>query len=149
MGGRNIELMEFTDFDFNDLKAGGITTVWLAQNIPVRPYRNGVLQVRFRSINLAAGTSVTFALVTVAPTAEDPARIYRATFAGVVTTYPATPLSIPGTITAGAGLLYTKELTTDSLPLPDFVSLRMVVTQGAAADLALDFTAAVAVALKE
>lgn len=147
MGGRNMNLMEFTEFDLAALKSGGSTTIWLAQNIPVAPYRNGQLIVRFKTITIAtAGSSAAFSLVAVAPTAEDPSKIYRNTAAGGV--FPATPLSIGGVITAGTNLLYTKELSTDSIPLPNFVSLRMVVTQ-ATVDTGLNFAVNVDLSLKE
>lgn len=145
MGGRNIRLLEFTDFDFtSSLKGLGQTTIWLAKNIPTAGYRNGQLIVRFRSINFGNGsTQVTFSLVGVAPTKEDPSAFYR----NLGKTYPGTGMGPAGIINS-SGLMYSKELTTDSDPLPSFMSLQMVVYQPVLSS-ALTFTVNADLALKE
>ncbi len=144
MAGHRIKLINFMEFDFTPLKTFGQTAVWIADNVPIRPYRNGTLIVRFRSITLAnASTTITFNVVPAAPTPEDPARFYR----NLNKTYPSGGLSISGGV-SGSALLYSKELTTDNSPLPDFVSVQMVVYQ-ASVDTTFTFTADAELALKE
>ena len=144
MAGRTLQLMEFRDFDLSDLKTSGFTRFYPAQNIPVRGYRNGVLIWRFRSLDVAAAGSIDLSLVATAPTVEDPSRFYR----DFNNAFPKTGSIVVSGPASGSALLYSAALTTDAVPLPDYLSLRVIVFQ-TSVGAALKFTMSVDLVLKE
>ena len=138
---RTLPLMAFHEFDFSQLKTSGITRLF-PRLLPVGPWRNGTLIVRLRDVNIgAAGSFVDVSLVAEAPDPTDPAALYR----NLNLSFGLT--SILGPISGGA-LLYTTALTTDSVPLPSWVRLRIIARQQTV-DTALSFTMGVDVALHD